>query len=67
MDLLADHVAPGCLSGSVLIINFTAAPSSRPGLIGIWIGVCKYSSQSSGFCDFQEQRANVKQSCQPQS
>lgn len=29
----------GCLSGSVLIINFTAAPSSRPGLIGIWIGV----------------------------
>ncbi|USP80427.1 putative MFS transporter [Curvularia clavata] len=27
----------GCSgNGSVLIINFTAAPSSRPGLIGIW-------------------------------
>jgi MFS family permease len=29
----------GALSGSVLIINFTAAPKSRPLLIGIWMGV----------------------------
>jgi len=29
----------GTLSGSVLIINFTAAPSSRPLLIGVWMGV----------------------------
>lgn len=29
----------GCLSGSVLIINYTAAPSKRPLLIGMWIGV----------------------------
>lgn len=29
----------GTLSGSVLIINFTAAPKKRPLLIGIWMGV----------------------------
>lgn len=29
----------GTLSGSVLIISFTAAPKSRPVLIGIWMGV----------------------------
>jgi MFS family permease len=29
----------GTLSGSILIINFTAAPKSRPLLIGIWMGV----------------------------
>lgn len=29
----------GTLSGSVLIINFTAAPKKRPVLIGTWMGV----------------------------
>jgi MFS family permease len=29
----------GTLSGSILIINFTAAPKNRPMLIGIWMGV----------------------------
>lgn len=29
----------GTLSGSVLIISFTAAPKTRPLLIGIWMGV----------------------------
>lgn len=29
----------GTLSGSVLIINFTAAPKLQPLLIGIWMGV----------------------------
>jgi MFS family permease len=29
----------GTLSGSILIINFTAAPKRRPLLIGIWMGV----------------------------
>jgi MFS family permease len=29
----------GTLSGSILIINFTTAPKSRPMLIGIWMGV----------------------------
>lgn len=29
----------GTLSGSVLIISFTSAPSLRPLLIGIWMGV----------------------------
>ena len=29
----------GTLSGSILIINFTAAPKSRPLLIGVWMGV----------------------------
>jgi MFS family permease len=29
----------GTLSGSILIINFTAAPQSRPLLIGTWMGV----------------------------
>lgn len=29
----------GTLSGSVLIISFTAAPKNRPLLIGVWMGV----------------------------
>lgn len=29
----------GTLSGSVLLISFTAAPQSRPLLIGVWMGV----------------------------
>lgn len=29
----------GALSGSVILINFVAAPSRRPILIGIWMGV----------------------------
>ncbi|KAH8429264.1 MDR family MFS transporter [Aspergillus melleus] len=29
----------GTLGGSVLIINFTAAPKARPMLIGLWMGV----------------------------
>jgi MFS family permease len=29
----------GTLSGSVLIIDFTVTPKSRPLLIGIWMGV----------------------------
>lgn len=29
----------GTLSGSVLIISFTAAPKNRPVLIGVWMGV----------------------------
>jgi MFS transporter, DHA2 family, glioxin efflux transporter len=29
----------GTLSGSILIINFTAAPEKRPLLIGVWMGV----------------------------
>lgn len=34
----------GTLSGSVLIINFTAKPESRPMLIGTWMGVLMLST-----------------------
>ena len=34
----------GCLSGSVIIINYTAEPKKRPMLIGVWIAVFMVST-----------------------